>query len=145
MGIESNTNSPFSTTFGNRKNTSRQAANQTDDRPKAKFWLNIGMTAEHTVEGEDDARFISLPTGIPLDTQDKLPTNSRNDVYRQFNAARNDLMDQLIAFAEQLQPGEECILPLQIQLRRVNEEQTEVDPGTNLFGINLGFERKEAA
>ena len=119
----------FEHTFGKP-----QANNSSkDDRPKAQFWLNIGYPVTVKTESGEEQRFVSLPTGIPLDTQEPLATNSRNAEFAAFQAARNNLHEQIMAAAQALQPGEEKILNLQIQLRRVNEESVAVDSSKNQF------------
>jgi hypothetical protein len=134
MGINPTTfEGQFGTTFG-RGNSARNAAN---DRPKAEVWLNIGMEAPTIVDGEDSPRFISLPAGIPLDTMEHLPTNSRNKLFAEFQSARNDLHDQIMEFAKGLEPGQEVIIPLQVQLRRVSEEAPEISREDNSFGVKL--------
>lgn len=121
-------------TFGKTNNAATPAA----DRPKAELWLNIGYPSD--VQDDDGNNlFISLPQGIPLDTQDHLKTNSRNSDFAQFQAARNDLLDQLIAHAQNLKPGESSVINLQVQLRRVNEEAPPVDPNNNAFAKKLSF------
>lgn len=119
----------FDKTFGSKpagKSTGSKA-----DQPKAQFWLNIGYAAQRdTPEGVEDI-FISLPMGIPLDTQEALPTNSRNHQYAQFNGARNNLMEQIMDAAKLLAPGEQRVLNLEIQLRRVNEEAADVSNEDN--------------
>lgn len=102
------------------------------DRHKAEFWINLGYTSEvEDVDGKP--MFVSLPQGIPLDTQEHLKTNSRNDRFAAFQAARNDLLDQLLAHAQNLQPGEDTIINLQVQVRRVNQEQAPIDTERNPF------------
>lgn len=108
------------------------------DKPKAQFWLNIGYDSG-VVDEDGTSRFISLPLGIPLDTQDHLPTNSRNNEFAAFQSARNDLLDQILAHAAKLTPGEGCILNLQIQLRRVNDEAAPIDNGVNPFVKQLSL------
>jgi len=120
----------FEKTFGNQ---AKAATAVKEDRPKANLWLNIGYSVEvDTAEGVEQ-RFVSLPVGIPLDTMEPLPTNSRNADFAAFQAARNNLHEQIMAAAQALQPGEEKILNLQIQLRRVNEESVAVDSSKNQF------------
>lgn len=118
----------FNKTFGDKSNTGKGSK---ADLPKAQFWLNIGYPVELDTPEGTEHRFVSLPMGIPLDTQEPLPTNSRNVSYAQFSAARNDLHSQIMAVAAQLEPGEEKELNLVIQLRRVNEEQADVSPDNN--------------
>ncbi len=121
----------FEHTFGKPQATNSSK----DDRPKAQFWLNIGYPVTVKTEAGEEQRFVSLPTGIPLDTQEALATNSRNAEFAAFQAARNNLHDQIMAAAAKLQPGEEKLLNLQIQLRRVNEETAPVAAELNPFVI----------
>ena len=130
----------FEHTFGKL-----QANNSSkDDRPKAQFWLNIGYPVTVKTESGEEQRFVSLPTGIPLDTQEALATNSRNAEFAAFQAARNNLHDRLMAVAAKLQPGEEKIIGLgdsglAIQIRRVNEESAPVSTEHNPFVAALSF------
>jgi hypothetical protein len=109
-------------TFGAR---SAAATAPKNERPKAQFWLNFGYLTPAGVEGEDD-RFVSLPMGIPLDTMEKLSTKSSNADFAQFQAARNDLLDQIIEAASVLEPGQDYVIAadggLAVQVRRVSEE-----------------------
>ena len=129
----------FEHTFGKP-----QANNSSkDDRPKAQFWLNIGYPVTVKTESGEEQRFVSLPTGIPLDTQEPLATNSRNAEFAAFQAARNNLHDQFMAVAAKLQPGEEKIIGLgdsglALQIRRVNEESAP-STGQNPFVAALSF------
>lgn len=120
----------FKETFGNNKGTT--------DREKAQFWLNIGYGSGVTDDNGEE-RFVSLPLGIPLDTQEHLATNSRNAEFAQFQAARNDLLDQIQDAAKSLAPGESRVLNLQIQLRRVNDEVADIKPEDNMFAKKLAL------
>lgn len=132
----------FAAAFGNKI-----AKNQVtkDERPKAQFWLNIGYTVVVQQDGEQHEKFVSLPTGIPLDSMELLKTNSQNEMWAAFQAARNNLHEQIMELAKSLKPGEEKILGidsgngLAIQLRRVNEEQAAVKPENNAFVTKLKF------
>lgn len=127
----------FSNTFGAPKTAATASAKV--DRPKAQLWLNIGYDSGVIDQETNESRFISLATGIPLDTMEALPTNSRNVEYARANAARNDLHEQIMAAAAALQPGESRMLNLQIQLRRVNEEQADVGTDDNQFARKLAL------
>lgn len=120
-------------TFGQSNATASTAK---ADKPKAQFWLNIGYVAN---EGSDDEKFISLPTGIPLDTQEPLPTNSSNADFRAMRCAQNDLLEQLIEYAQNLEPGEEGIINLQVQLRRVKAEAADIPADENKYARKLTF------
>lgn len=121
-------------TFGKTNVASNSAAKA--DKPKAQFWLNIGYVAN---EGTEDAKFISLPTGIPLDTQEPLPTNSSNEDFRAMRSAQNDLLEQLVEFAQGLEPGAEGIIQLQVQLRRVKAPAEDIKPDENKYARKLTF------
>ena len=130
----------FEHTFGKPQATNSSK----DDRPKAQFWLNIGYPVTVKTEAGEEQRFVSLPTGIPLDTQEALATNSRNAEFAAFQAARNNLHDQFMAVAAKLQPGEDKIIGLgdsglAIQIRRVNEESAPVSTEQNPFVAALSF------
>jgi len=130
----------FNRTFGQTRAQTQTTGR--DERPKAQFWLNIGYQAE---EPEEDGsfRFISLPAGIALDTQEPFPTNSRNHAFAELRAAQNQLLDDIMKFARTLKPGEEKILGnaggLQIQIRRVNDDLPTGDVENNRYAKRLAF------
>lgn len=128
----------FDRTFGAQSNVAAAPATSNDRsaQPKAQFWLNIGYVAENANDDGSDA-FIALPLGIPLDTQKPVDTRSSNEGYRERMAARNDLLEQIMAVAETMAGGEEKILNLHIQLRRVAPDQAPVESETNRFARKL--------
>jgi hypothetical protein len=130
-------------TFGAFAGLTRQTtdAPAREERPQAQTWLNIGYVAG---EGED-AKFVSLPVGIPLDTQKALDI-PRSPEFAMFRAAQNDLLAQLQAAAAELQPGQDVIIGvdggLAIQLRKVaGPAETPPVDGTNPYARDLGFKR----
>lgn len=108
------------------------------DKPVAQFWLNIGY-GSGVVGADGVEKFVSLPMGIALDTMEPVKTNSSNVEYSAFMAAKNDLMEQILAVAEQLAPGEEKNLNLEIQLRRVAAPHEAIDPAQNAFVKKLAL------
>lgn len=116
-----------------------QTAAASDDRPKAEFWINLGYESDHIVEETGKPLFISLPQGIALDTQEHLPTNMSNAQFAAMRAAQNDLLDQLTAHAQHLQPGEDTIITLQVQLRRVKAPAAPINPENNPLVKKLSF------
>jgi hypothetical protein len=117
-------------------NTKQAAASNKQDKPKANFWLNVGLLKKV----DDGEVFLSLPIGIPLDTQDRLPETSSNKEFAQMQAARNNIMDQLIAYANTMEPGQDIVIDLQVQLRRVKETQeVSTKVGENKFAMDLGL------
>lgn len=118
---------------------SKDKAPAQDDRPKAEFWLNLGYNSDHIVEETGKPLFISLPQGIPLDTQEHLPTNMSNQQFAAMRSAQNDLLDQLTAHAQTLQPGEDCTIQLTVQLRRVKAPAEPINPENNPLIKKLSF------
>lgn len=128
--------------------TSSAAGTSRADLPKANGWLNFGYTVEigADAEGNEETRFVSLPVGIPLDTMEPLTINSRNQEFAQFQAARNDLLDQLKIVLGTMAPGEERILcvdgttGLSVQLRRINDPAAvPAADASNKFAIKLAI------
>lgn len=107
------------------------------DRPKAQLWINLGYSVEvEDTEGNKDIRFINLPMGLPLDTMEEVATNSSNQTFAAMQVAKNDLLKQLVAAGADLKPGEERIVKLEVQLRRVNDAGSNAalaDPNVNPF------------
>lgn len=122
----------FQKTFGNSSGNVK-GSGKADDRPKAQLWLNIGYESDVIDEDTGKPRFVSTPQGIPLDTQELLSVNSRNREFAAFQAARNNLLEQILEAGKSLGPGEDCILNLSIQLRRINGDQPEISTSENQF------------
>lgn len=123
--------------FGS-SNTNAAASAGKQDKPKAKFWLNVGLTK--MVNGEEV--FLSLPFGIPLDTQEVLPENSSNKEFAYRQAARNSLVRQLTEFAETMEAGDDTIIDLEVQLRRVKDEVPVSTGSDNPYAVDLGLVTK---
>lgn len=127
----------FNKVFGGNTNlTNQTTAKNTakQDKPKAQYWINLGYGVEYIdAQGEDQSRFISLPMGLALDSMDKVAVNSSNQEYAAMQTARNDLYDQLMAKAQQLNPGEETTVNLTIQLRRVKDDAEPISNDVNPF------------
>lgn len=102
------------------------------DLPKAQLWINLGY--DSGVKQEDGTtRFVSLPQGIPLDTQEEVSTKSSNTEYSKFQQARNHLLAQLIEACQDLAPGQSKMVNIQVQVRRVMDEAEEVPEIENEF------------
>lgn len=137
----------------NRQNrVNNRGASNNADLPKAKFWLNVGY--------EMNDKFVNLPLGIPLDTQELLSTNGNATteeaiLYNELRAAQNGLLEQFVAAAEELEPGEQMVVfeqeisegvKMQARIRRVMEK-TAIESTESRFhapGIG-GLFRKVAA
>jgi hypothetical protein len=118
-----------------------------EDRPAAQYWLNIGYRVEvPTADGQGtEVKFVSLPVGIPLDTMKPLEM-PRSQSFAQLQAARNDLLEQVMKEAQKLEPGEDVVVGtgtgLEIQIRRVSgAAETPAVDGSNPFARDLGFAR----
>lgn len=139
----------FSKKFGSTSTTATTNSNTTNaDKPKAQFWLNIGYLTDVKDENTGEMKFVSLASGIALDTMETLAVNSKNVGFANFQAARNDLRDQLIEAAKNLKPGEAAYIgdttqPVQMQIRRVSEETAAVAGDSNPFSRKLGFTNVE--
>lgn len=120
---------------------SAAAESAKEERPQAKFWLNVGYeVAVKDADGVEGTRFISLPVGLPLDTQQHRATRGTGEV-AQIISAGNDLLDELIKAAQAIPAGETKLVNLQIQIRHV-QEASAIPAGTNAFspsavGLNL--------
>ena len=128
----------FPTNLSNTTTPARQ------ERVKAEYWLNVGyVVSVQVVDASGDTtnenRFVSLPVGIPLDTMTLLPTDSQNESFRAFQAARNGLHETLMGVAKTMQPGAERFIGdsspgnLCIQLRRVAAPATPIQSAANPF------------
>lgn len=108
--------------FKRTENRSTRNDNRSnDDRPKTKVWMNIGY--ESIDEETGDPIFVSLPFGLGIDTMNKpdLP-NGKNQAFLRLVESKIDFLEQLQAYAETFEPGQEEIIPdLKIQIRRIEE------------------------
>ena len=101
-----------------------------EEKVKSQLWINVGYSVE--VEGEQV--FVSIPMGIPVDSIKELPTNTRNVEFNLLNQARNQLLADITAGAEDLESGESHVLELEVQLRRIDKEADPLPAGsTNPF------------
>ncbi len=143
-----------STLFGTRGVAAAAAVpSSRKDLPKAQLWLNVGYIMAVTVtmaDGttEDREEFVSLPVGIPLDTQEPKAITGTSDIYRKRVAAQNKLLEDAQKLGAELEPGCDAIIGdrngLCIQIRRVSAEQAapSVDETENPFVRNDIFAAK---
>lgn len=133
MSTGLNFNSP--TVFGQKNNAAVAPA----DRPKADLWINLGYESTHLNEETGKPYFISLPQGIPLDTQELADTNVRSPELAAIRNGQNDLHAQLMEHCKNLQPGEEMFVTLQVQVRRRKADVAPIDPANNPLIKKLSF------
>lgn len=107
------------------RTTSGRAAKQ-DDRPSAQVWANIGY--------EVNGKFVNLPMGMPIDTMEEVLVRGQDEEWLQLQTARNELLKAVQEAGDNLEPGQEIVLPLEIRIRRVNEQRV-IEPGHNPFSM----------
>lgn len=124
----------------NSNRNSKQTASGSDkeQRPKSQYWVNIGYNVEVPVVNEGqpagtEERFVSLPVGLPLDIAQKTVIKGNDPEFVAMQTARNDLLEQLMAVAEKLEPGEAREINLVVQLRRINGEAPVIKSDANPF------------
>lgn len=120
---------------GRRTFGTRPFSRQQDDFVPAKYWLNIGYEADVLNEqDETETIFVSLKTGIPLDTMEM--QDLKGSAFRiNMLAAQNGMLEDLLEMAKALAPGESRIISagdmLSLQIRHVSEAVSAPADGTN--------------
>lgn len=109
------------------------------DKPKAQLWINIGVEKDVMIDGQPTTQFIALPQGIPVDTMELRPATSRNDEFRNRELAQNALHKLVMQKAAELAPGEDVIINLQVQLRRVNADVVPTSDDENPYVANISL------
>ncbi len=106
-----------------------------NDRPSATVWLNIGMTVPLVQpDGTTVDIFVSLPVGLPLDTQEPMTAKGNNANWHQMVQAKYWLLSELQKAAIQMEPGsEEIVTGLEIQIKRVGGAAAEPVADANPF------------
>jgi len=107
---------------------------------KAEIWLNIGYET-----GDPEYPLITLPFGIPIDTQGESPLRGQNPKFLAFTKRKNELLKQIQAAGAKLAPGEEAIIGgteggLVLQLRRRATDSADLPVDEDLlpaFELNL--------
>lgn len=127
-----------------KTNTTSAASGNKEDRPKSQFWLNIGYNIEVPVveDGKDagtENHFVSLPVGLPLDLSQKVAIKGQSPEFVAMQTARNELLEQLMEFAETLKPGEVKDIQLTVQLRRINGEAPVIKSADNPFSKKVAL------
>jgi hypothetical protein len=98
-----------------------EATATAEARVPADVWMNVGYEQPgKDEEGNDIVTFIGVPLGIALDTQKPIDTSkTRSANLLKTQTKQNALLEQLQQAATELKPGEECIVNLAVQIRRV--------------------------
>lgn len=104
-----------------------------ETKVKSMVWVNVGATL--SVKQDDGTmadEFISMPVGIPLDTQTPMEVRGKNKAWHHKVQAKNMILQMLQAVGEELEPGAgEIIGDLQIQVFRKNDAAEEADSSEN--------------
>lgn len=93
----------------------RTTAKGDEERRQSKLWVNLGYK-------NADGKFVNLPVGIPIDTMELLAVRGQSEDWVKLTHERNMLIKQLQAIGDDMEPGQEQMLPLEVQLRRVGNE-----------------------
>ena len=117
------------------------------DRPEAEYWINLGYSVDtQNDDGDTSTMFVSLATGIPLDTMSDFDLSRINSpTMRNLRQAQNDLKDQLLQAAATLEPGGSIIIMtddntgLQVELRRRKGAQAPSAIAENPLARKLNF------
>lgn len=131
--FEGRTSAAGRRSFGGRT-TDRETSNEAF--VPAEFWVNIGRFVTNPETGQQE--FFGLPRGLALDTMQR--ERGRGFVANE----KNDLLDDMLASAEDLAPGETLYVEtegdLVIQLRRVEDRTAEeVERKAQRKPAQLGF------
>lgn len=82
---------------------------------KATVFLNIGYQVEMP---DGTVQFVSLPFGLGLDNMSMAKTDTQNAEFNALNEAKNQLLQDLLEAAQDVNPGEGVIVnDLQLELR----------------------------
>lgn len=90
-----------------------------EERVPSKIWLNVGVPV--TIDGE--VVFVSLPSGLPIDDMKQKKVSGGID-YANLMQCKNGLLEELQKLGSKLAPGERRIVPLEVEIYRVAEEQS---------------------
>ena len=113
-------------TFGQRMGINNPPETEKVD---AQIWLNVGY-----LTGNQEYPFVSLPFGIPIDTQQPLELRGRNADFNTFVTHRNKLLEQIKQAGDALAPGEEAYLSM------IGDNE-EIGPG---LGLVIQLRRRES-
>ena len=105
-----------------------------DERKEAEGYGNPGLMLKNKVSGED--QFVSIPMGVAIDTQTFVIRKSKDAAYNALQASKKRLLDGLQAKLDAMEPGESCVVPLQMELRKrarpVEQTVEEGDAGSQI-------------
>lgn len=129
-------------------NTSNVAANaagvSNGNKPKAKYWLNVGsmLNLPDPETGVLRLEFVPLPFGLALDTMQPTSGNGR------FANLRNGMLKHVLQACQSLEPGQAVFVnpnaqegELQIQIQARSEAQAMPDAeaeAINAVKLNFG-------
>ena len=117
-------------TSATEQNSRNNNSSEKKKQDPAQFWMNVGYWSKDPETGEDV--FISLPMGIAVDQMKPKNVPNSDSSYRQMVEAKNALLEEIQKFMSGFEPGqEETISTLEIQLRRVDEANSETSTAEN--------------
>lgn len=131
--------------LGNRSASGTPENKQED----AEFWLNIGYNTTVVNDGNEEEIFVSLARGIPLDQIKPFDVSkARTPNMAALRDAQNQLHDNFMSVAAQLEPGASAIvimdetIGLAVQLKRVRGAME--TPQENSLAKPIAFRPVEA-
>lgn len=114
-----------------KSNNSGRGRTAPEDRPQAQVWLNIGYTVE---KADGTSTFINIPVGVPLDTAELKRVPKSDGEYAQIVHSGNELLKELQALGDKLEPGEAKVVHLEVEVRRT-KDNVEIDADSNIFSL----------
>ena len=126
------------------------SGNTTENKQEdAEFWLNIGYSTTVVNDGNEEEIFVSLARGIPLDQIKPFDVSkARTSNMAALRDAQNQLHDNFMSVAAQLEPGASAIvimdetIGLAVQLKRVRGAME--TPQENSLAKPIAFRPVEA-
>lgn len=96
-------------------------SNNSQNNQKSEYMLLIGTN--YLNEETDEYEFVSLPQPVGLDTM-KMASVSGEGEFQELLCKRNDLLEQLIKLAKEVNPGESQEVKLTVKIYRRKTAQT---------------------
>lgn len=97
-------------------------------RKETKLWLNPGYRAKGEAE-----RFVSVPLGLGVDTMEFIEPKGSNQDWLNFVEARNQLLANLQAIGDAMEPGQEVPIYLELRLHKAAEKKKPSEQADNPY------------
>ena len=100
----------------------QQAQASSEEKPKSRYWLNVGIKA-----GD---KLVCLPRGIPLSGLEakQVPNSNKNPEFKQLRQAEAELWEAFKQILEGMKPGDTIELPaMTCELRMVEDAEEPIE------------------